>query len=34
MSREILEFSNSIDERFDFEGPTNKLIHFLLNLFN
>lgn len=34
MSREILEFSSLIDEQFDFEGPTEKLMRFLLNLFN
>ena len=34
MSREILEFSNLIDEQFSFEGPSNRFINFLLSLFN
>lgn len=34
MSREISEFSNLIDEQFDFEGPSNRFIAFVLSFFN
>ncbi|MGB4774666.1 MAG: hypothetical protein WBP45_05820 [Daejeonella sp.] len=34
MSREILDFSNLIDEQFDFtEGPANGFIRFIFGLF-